>query len=364
MDYTVLKQLSTGNDRTEMIKNVSDIKYNLVYWYFKDQQGTPIAITNVIYENKDVNANFVSDFLKELGAAYIALFIMSAFTAFLLSRYIVRSLDTIARKMQMMKLGRKNESIRWESNDEIGALVSEYNRMVAELEMSANKLALRERESAWRDMARQVAHEIKNPLTPMKLRVQHLQRTWQQQPEQFDQRLQLFTSSMIEQIDTLANIAGEFSNFANLPAPKREKLDIVLLINGVLDLYSEVPDVQFSVRTYGSPSVIINVDRDQIIRVCNNLINNAVQALAKNRMGKVDIAVKSTRAGVLIRFNDNGVGIDEANRSKIFVPNFTTKSTGSGLGLVMVKNIMEHNHGEVAFWSRSGKGASFYLLFK
>jgi two-component system, NtrC family, nitrogen regulation sensor histidine kinase NtrY len=273
-------------------------------------------------------------------------------------------LDTIARKMQMMKLGRKNESIRWESNDEIGALVSEYNRMVAELEMSANKLALRERESAWRDMARQVAHEIKNPLTPMKLRVQHLQRTWQQQPEQFDQRLQLFTSSMIEQIDTLANIAGEFSNFANLPAPKREKLDIVLLINGVLDLYSEVPDVQFSVRTYGSPSVIINVDRDQIIRVCNNLINNAVQALAKNGMGKVDIAVKSTRAGVLIRFNDNGVGIDEANRSKIFVPNFTTKSTGSGLGLVMVKNIMEHNQGEVAFWSRSGKGASFYLLFK
>ena len=364
MDYTALKQLSTGNERTEIEKVLNEVKYSLVYWYFKDQNGVPISIINVVYENKENNANFVSDFLKELGAAYIALFLMAAFSAFLLSRYIVRSLDTIGRKMQQMKLGRKNEMIRWESNDEIGALVTEYNRMVEELEKSAHKLAIRERESAWRDMARQVAHEIKNPLTPMKLRVQHLQRTWKEDPAHFDERLQLFSGSMIEQIDTLANIASEFSNFANLPAPKREQLNIISLVNGVLDLYSEVPDVTFRVRTYGQTEIVIHVDRDQIIRVCNNLINNAVQALPKGKLGIIDIAIRPTKSGVLLRFNDNGAGIDEANKSKIFIPNFTTKSTGSGLGLVMVKNIMEHNDGEVGFWSKAGKGASFYLFFK
>lgn len=364
MEYSALKQLSTGNQRTVIQKEINDVKYSLVYWYFKGQNGAPIAITNVVYENLESDNNFVEDFLKELGAVYIALFLMAAFSAFLLSRYIVRSLDTIGKKMKQMKLGRQNETLQWESKDEIGALVTEYNRMVQELEKSATKLAVRERESAWRDMARQVAHEIKNPLTPMKLRVQHLQRTWKENPGDFDQRLQLFSVSMIEQIDTLANIASEFSNFANLPQPKREKLDIVQLIRGVLELYSEVPDVTFCVRTYQHAEIFIYADKDQILRVCNNLINNAVQALPKGRKGLVDIAIRPSARGVVMRFNDNGVGIDDSHRQKIFVPNFTTKSTGSGLGLVMVKNIMEHNNGDVGFWSKSGKGASFYLLFR
>lgn len=364
MEYSALKQLSMGNQRTVIEKEINDVKYSLVYWYFKGHNGAPIAITNVVYQNMESDNNFVEDFLKELGAVYIALFLMAAFSAFLLSRYIVRSLDTIGKKMKQMKLGKQNQTLEWESNDEIGALVSEYNRMVSELEKSATKLAVRERESAWRDMARQVAHEIKNPLTPMKLRVQHLQRTWKENPGDFDQRLQLFAGSMIEQIDTLANIASEFSNFANLPEPKREKLDIVQIIRGVLDLYSEVPDVAFQVRSYGCNEVFVKADKDQIIRVCNNLINNAVQALPKGRRGKIDIAIRPSQLGVMVRFNDNGVGIDEAHRKKIFIPNFTTKSTGSGLGLVMVKNIMEHNDGDVGFWSKAGKGASFYLLFK
>jgi two-component system, NtrC family, nitrogen regulation sensor histidine kinase NtrY len=364
MDYTALKQLSTGNQRTVVEKEINDVKYSMVYWYFKGQNGAPIAITNVVYENMDTDDNFVSDFLKELGAVYIALFLMAAFSAFLLSRYIVRSLDTIGKKMKQMKLGGQNEMLNWASNDEIGALVSEYNRMVAELEKSATKLAVRERESAWRDMARQVAHEIKNPLTPMKLRVQHLQRTWQENPGDFDQRLELFSGSMIEQIDTLANIASEFSNFANLPEPKREQLNIVQIVKGVLELYSEVPDVRFNVRTYGHSQIMINADKDQVIRVCNNLINNAVQALPNGQCGIIDIAIRPSEMGVVLRFSDNGIGIDEASRAKIFVPNFTTKSTGSGLGLVMVKNIMERNNGDVGFWSKAGKGASFYLLFK
>jgi two-component system, NtrC family, nitrogen regulation sensor histidine kinase NtrY len=363
MDYTALKQLSIGTERTEIAKIINNVKYSLVYWYFKDHNGVPIAITNVVYENKESNSNFVSDFLKELGTAYIALFLMAAFIAFLLSRYIVRSLDTISRKMKQMRLGKKNEPIQWESHDEIGTLVTEYNRMLQELEKSAVKLAVRERESAWRDMARQVAHEIKNPLTPMKLRVQHLQRTWKENPAEFDQRIELFAGSMIEQIDTLANIAGEFSNFANLPAPKRERINIVAMVKGVLELYSEVPEIQFHVRSYGCDDIWINADKDQIIRVCNNLINNAVQAVPKGRTGRIDIAIRPCNHAVVLRFNDNGVGIDKENQSKIFVPNFTTKSTGSGLGLVMVKNIMEHNDGEVGFWSRQGKGASFYLRF-
>ncbi len=361
INYSTLKQLSTGNERTLVDSTFRSDKLLLVYWYLKDAKGKPIGITNVVYEK--IEQKNVTAFLRELSQSYILLFVMAALVAYFLSRYITRSLATVGRRMQQVELGRKNEPLIWKSDDEIGALVKHYNRMIEELGRSADKLAQTERETAWREMAQQVAHEIKNPLTPMKLRVQHIERTWHDNPDDFGKKLQLFTQSMTEQIDTLSRIANEFSNFAKMPKPNLEKLDLMRIVDGCVALFQGNDKYQIVLRHYNLKSTEIVADKDQTVRTLNNLITNAIQAIPEDQIGKIDIAIRGVKNGILLRVNDNGVGIAPDKRVKIFVPNFTTKSTGTGLGLAMVKNIMIQLEGKVWFWSKPNKGASFYLMW-
>lgn len=365
LNYSILKQLITGNKRAVSSKEVNGKLLSYAYWHFTDIENKPIAVVGVVYDNAEMEGKNIFRFLEELSQSYILLFLMAALVAYLLSTYITGSLQAIGRKMKEVQLGSGNEKLEWGSNDEIGALVEEYNKMLAELEKSASLLAREERESAWREMAKQVAHEIKNPLTPMKLRVQHLQRSWEDHKdnEDFEIRLRQFVKSMTEQIDTLSNIAGEFSNFAKMPKPNLESVDLVKLIYDVADLYKNQSGYQVSIREYHLPSAMITGDKNQLIRVFNNLINNAIQAIPEGKEGRIDIAVRGWKNRVIVRVNDNGVGISEEGKKNIFVPNFTTKSTGTGLGLAMVRNIVMSCNGRVFFRSREGKGASFYLDF-
>jgi hypothetical protein len=361
--YTILKQLSTGNTRAFTDENFGDGQYVLAYWYFNDQKGKPLLVTNVVYEKSNDRLSQMNQFLRELAQSYILVFILAAVVAFLLSRYITRSLAIITKRIQVVELGKHNAPIEWKEKDEIGALVQEYNRMLHELELSANKLAQSERESAWREMAQQVAHEIKNPLTPMKLRMQQLVKTWEDQPENFDLRLKAFSQTMIEQIDALTRIANEFSNFAKMPKPKVEAVDIYNLTKSVVELYAEKENTQIQFRTVHPSSQTLLLDKDQTIRILNNLITNAIQAVPGERQARIDVCVRGTKKGVLIRVNDNGIGISKAQQHKIFVPNFTTKSTGTGLGLAMVRSMVAHVGGQVYFRSKEGKGASFFVFF-
>lgn len=363
LDYSTLKQLITGNQRAVVGKNVNGNSYSYAYWHFKDIDQKPIAITSVVYENTEIEGKDVYAFLQELGQSYVLLFLMAAFVAYLLSTYITHSLQEVSKRMKSIHLGKNNEPLKWDSNDEIGALVEQYNKMVAELEKSATRLAQEERESAWREMAKQVAHEIKNPLTPMKLRVQQLQRSWNDEVTDFDVRLRNYVESMTQQIDTLSNIANEFSNFAKMPKPNLEELDVVKIVESALDLFKGSDSYDLNLRVYHVNRTIIRADRDQTIRVINNLVNNAIQAAESGTKAIVDVAIRGTKNSIIVRVNDAGVGISEKGKSKIFVPNFTTKSTGTGLGLAMVKNIMIQCGGRVFFWSKEGKGASFYLEF-
>jgi two-component system, NtrC family, nitrogen regulation sensor histidine kinase NtrY len=179
VDYTILKQLSTGNNRAVIEKGDEGSYYLMAFWYFRDSNSVPIAIVSVPYfDTEEINPQELRDFLYGLGRVYIALFIITGLLAYFLANYITKSLHAIADSLRRVDIRRKNDPIVWKASDEIGALVHEYNRMLSELENSLEKLAKSERESAWREMARQVAHEIKNPLTPMKLRIQHLQRAW------------------------------------------------------------------------------------------------------------------------------------------------------------------------------------------
>lgn len=358
--YAILKQLSVGNDRAVTDHTLAKGQRSLAYWRFTDNAGVPIAITNVVYESMPEDTKDIVIFLIELGQSYILLFLLAAIVAYFLSTYITRSLETIGTHLKNTQFGATNEPLEWKSNDEIGALVSEYNRMLSELEKSALLLAREERESAWREMAQQVAHEIKNPLTPMKLRVQQLERSWRDSTPDFSTRLQLFTKSMTEQIDTLAHIASEFSSFAKMPPPRYSTFDLITLAREMCELYS-YDNVKVHLYTYQFEKMHVRADKEHSIRVFNNLISNAIQATAANTEVHVYISLRPFKDGVLARINDKGSGISPDKKPQVFTPKFTTKSTGSGLGLVMVKNMIQQMGGHVWFWSKVNKGASFYF---
>ncbi len=360
LDYTVLKQLSTGNSRAEQKQDVDYGTYVMAYWYFTDADGRPLAITNVRYEKEDINTDELRDFLVRLTQVYVVLFIAASALAYFLSNYITSSLQKIGRRMQTVDISTSNTPIEWKGKDEIGTLVDAYNRMLMEVRQSANQLAQREREGAWREMAKQVAHEIKNPLTPMKLRVQHLERSLSPDDPNFTSKLNAFSRSMIEQIQSLATIATEFSDFAKMPRAKAERVELVGLLRDAVGLFdnNSSTKVVFTPRCNAAESVVF-ADREQLLRVFNNLITNARQAIPEEREGKVEVTVNRRGDQVLVEVIDNGTGIPEEMRAQIFVPNFTTKSTGTGLGLAIVHNIVEQAGGSIHFESVVNEGSVF-----
>ena len=361
IEYTVLKQLSTGTERPAIEKTINDQDFYLVYWYLTDFYNRKIAIVNVKYDKKNIGDGELKRFLGQLTQIYILLFLGAAFLAYFLSNYITKSLQKIGSKMKVIDLSRDNDPIEWQGNDEIGSLVKQYNRMLGQVKSSAQMLAKSERESAWREMAKQVAHEIKNPLTPMKLRVQHLQRSLSADPSKAQEQMNKFSQTMIDQIDTLSAIATEFSDFAKMPRAVNEKIDLVWAINGVQELFSNTPNCHVDLNIETAASAWVYADKDQLNRVLNNLVKNAVQAVEKLDHGNIHISLKEEETSYLIAVEDNGKGISDELREKIFVPNFTTKSTGAGLGLAMVKNIVIQAEGEIWFDSIVGTGSTFYV---
>lgn len=362
IDYQVMKQLSMGNSRAEMAKDIDHGKYIMAYWYFRDIEGKPIAITNVRYDKKEVDEEELKSFLGQLTQIYVLLFLGASLFAFILSNYITSSLQKIGKRMQNLELGKTNEPLEWDSDDEIGALVKEYNRMMKEVEASASVLAKSERESAWREMAKQVAHEIKNPLTPMKLRVQHLTRSYSGGEEQYQQKLDAFRDSMIEQIDALSNIASEFSNFAKMPKAQNEEVNLHEVISSCLDLFDKTDGIELSYVNQIEDDAVVYADKDQMVRVFNNLVKNAIQAIPASQEGKIHIRLMPKDEDLLIEVCDNGSGIPEDMRSKIFQPNFTTKSTGTGLGLAMVQNIIHQAGGSITFATSENRGTCFKVM--
>ena len=306
--------------------------------------------------------NELSGIISALVNVYVILFVISIVAGLILAGYITQPLRLIQQQISNISLGRKNEKIVWRSNDEIGRLIMEYNQMLVKLEESANLLAQSERESAWREMARQVAHEIKNPLTPMKLNLQYLQHLMKSDPADFKEKFERASAGIIEQIDALANIASEFSNFAKLPVAQLQTINLVEVINSSLQLFSHRENIIIKNRIE-EKELFVKGDREQCLRVFNNIFANAVEALAGVSDPYIEIGRKIADQKIVIIIRDNGCGIDEEQKTKIFTPNFTTKTTGSGLGLAMVKNIMQGFEGRIWFESETGLGTAFYLEF-
>lgn len=307
--------------------------------------------------------NELSGIISTLINVYVILFIISILSGLILSGYITLPLRILKQQMAKVTLGTKNEAIAWQSDDEVGKLVTEYNAMIEKLEKSAGLLAKSERELAWREMAKQVAHEIKNPLTPMKLNLQYLQHVIKNNPDDFEERFTKASNNIIEQIDTLANIATEFSNFAKLPSGELEKVDLAEIIHSTVDLFEKENNITIKVNLH-TPNLFVLADKEQMLRVFNNLLKNAIQATTEVSDPHIQINSKAYEDLYLITISDNGCGIPESLKQKIFTPNFTTKSTGSGLGLAMIKNIFDTIGAKIWFESEEHKGSIFYLEFK
>ena len=356
------KRITTETeDKAIILPSETNTTQNLAYWCFRDGYGRPLALVGMLYEKKEVEKAKLWNFMKEIGTTYIVLFILAAGIAFLITRDFTKSLSKLSESINHLKLGKKNEPLEWKSNDEIGQLIQEYNSMLFQLEASADKLAQQERETAWREMAQQVAHEIKNPLTPMKLRLQHLQRSWQDNPEEFQTRLNDFVQSMTDQIDTLSHIAQEFSNFAKMPQSKNERLNLQDIVKSVLSTFENENQTIFFFQNK-SETAFIHGDKSQVIRVLNNLITNAIQSIPTEHSKKISLGLRFSKNHVTIKISDNGSGISPEISKRIFMPNFTTRSTGSGLGLAMVKSIVTQMNGNVAFRTQVDKGSSFFVI--
>ena len=358
----ILEKLKINGKR--QIEKINDSYFN-TYTYVKNETTKEnIVIINIPYNTElSPEKNELSRFLTTLLEVYILLLIGASIIAYLLSNYITKSLRVIAEKLKLVKINTVNESIEWQGNDEIGALINEYNNMISLLEESALKLAKSERESAWREMAKQVAHEIKNPLTPMRLSIQHLERSLDPNSPAFKKDLANFSKKLIQQIDTLTSIANEFSRFAQMPKLQMNKADIKDIINTTIELYKDVNHLQFNFDYTQLEDAFINGDKEHLIRVFNNLVNNAIQAIPDEKNGIINIEIKKITSNYLITIVDNGSGMSDEIKGKIFEPNFTTKSTGAGLGLAMVKQIVDSHKGKISFISTLGKGTSFFIEF-
>lgn len=303
----------------------------------------------------------VSNFIGMLASLYVFLLLIAYAVTYALSRSIIRPLSLLSEKVQELKFTDKNDPLVYagDNQDEISELIAQYNAMVAKLEDSKLQLVRLEREGAWREMARQVAHDIKNPLTTMKLSMQQLERV-SSNPEQAAAYLRKAITRLIEQIDSLAQIASEFSMFANLDI--RQKSDVVVneVVENVHDLFSEQRNVHLDL-SMPSEALHIMGDKNHLIRVFNNLVINAIQAIPSDREGRINVAVLNQNGLAVIKISDNGGGIPPEIRDRVFEPNFTTKTSGSGLGLAICKKIIEAHDGNIRFETRENEGTDFFV---
>lgn len=363
LDAEILNSLSnTVEHRFVNKREENGATFRSSYSYLLDNKSKNLAIINLPYlENDDFLARELKEFLERLVYTYILMLLIAIALAYLLSKYITKSIQSIGERIKATRLEKRNEKIDvGKTSEEISTLVDSYNSMIDELEESAVKLARSEREQAWREMAKQVAHEIKNPLTPMRLSVQSFQRKFDPSDPNIHQKVDEYTKTLIQQIDTMSSIASAFSNFAKMPAQQNEMLDVVEITKLALDIFNE-PFIAFNPL---DSKIIAKFDRTQLIRVVTNLVKNGIQAIPENHPNpKINVSVTLEKDNVKIIVEDNGTGISEENKAKVFEPKFTTKTSGMGLGLGMVKNIVETYNGSINFTSEYGQGTTFTVTF-
>ncbi len=342
-------------------EKLAGLAFSTKYVPLRDGQNRLLGFLGVPYDAGVRRADTgVSDFLGMLASLYVFLLLTAFGVSYLLANSIIKPLRLVSEKIQQLQLD-NNEKLEYagDAQDEISELIDRYNVKVVELETSKVKMVKLEREGAWREMARQVAHDIKNPLTTMKLSMQQLERV-SNNPEQAAAFLRKAITRLIEQIDSLAQIASEFSMFANIDIRERSPMILNDAVESVFDLFSEQRHLDFEL-SLPNEQITIAADKNHLIRVLNNLVINATQAIPSDRQGKIQVSLVRHGEIATVQISDNGGGIPAEIQGRVFEPNFTTKTSGSGLGLAICRKIIEGHDGTIRFVTREDKGTDFII---
>ena len=362
INNSVLLKLRNSEELSIIQKTtINNVQYRSSYSFILDNSSNPIWILNLPYYDDDkLNSYELNSFIAIFGKVYFLILIIAIIFSYLISFYITKSLSEIGKKIKLTRLDKTNTKIQIKARSkEVNILVESYNKMVEMLNDSVEKLSKSNKEQAWREMAKQVAHEIKNPLTPMRLSIQSFQRNFDKNDPKFDSRLDEFSKTLIQQIDTMSTIASAFSNFAEMPAQQGEKINIVETTKLALKIFKE----NYIVFSSEFKDLQVRIDRTQMVRIITNLIKNALEACELIKEPKVQVTIEKKKKEVLISVIDNGQGISKELKNKIFEPKFTTKTSGMGLGLGMVKNLVDSYNGRISMSSKINTGTTFSITF-
>lgn len=360
LDKDFANMLVTNEEGKFTSENLTDVgKFQASYSVLKNDAGEKYAILFFPYfQDVSFAESELNVFLSTLYQIYFIMLVVAIVLAYFISRFVTRSIETIRVKIGQTGLLKKNEKIYLNNaTKEIDSLVNSYNKMIDDLEDSAERLAKTEREQAWQEMAKQVAHEIKNPLTPMRLTVQSFQKNSGFKSEDEKLKLNDFCEILIEQIDTMSNVATSFSDFATLPKTQLEKTDIVEATKKVVEIFEQN---NITLET-SDENIFVKLDKEQWIRVMTNLIKNSIQSIPHDRESNIQVKIIESTKKVKIIVSDNGLGVSKKNREKIFEPKFTTKSDGMGLGLGIVRSIINSHRGKISYKSKNNKGTDFTI---
>jgi len=360
LDKDFANMLVANDEGKFTSENLTDVgKFQASYSVLKNDAGEKYAILFFPYfQDVSFAESELNVFLATLYQIYFIMLVVTIVLAYFISRFVTRSIETIRVKIGQTGLLKKNEKIYLNNaTKEIDSLVNSYNKMIDDLEDSAERLAKTEREQAWQEMAKQVAHEIKNPLTPMRLTVQSFQKNSGLKSEDEKLKLNDFCEILIEQIDTMSNVATSFSDFATLPKTQLEKTDIIEATKKVVEIFEQN---NITLDT-SNENIFVKLDKEQWIRVMTNLIKNSIQSIPYDRESNIKIKITESSKKVKIIVSDNGLGVSKKNREKIFEPKFTTKSDGMGLGLGIVRSIINSHRGKISYKSKNNKGTDFTI---
>ena len=363
IDKQTIQNIKLNSSNRFVENNIDEIgKFQSSYRYLVDSSGLEYAILFFPYfEDVSFSENELNTFLQSLYQVYLLMLVISIGIAYFISKYVTRSLETLRLQINSTGLLKRNKRIHLKNpSREIDSLVNSYNKMIDDLEKSARKLAKTEREQAWQEMARQVAHEIKNPLTPMRLSIHNFQRRYDPLDENNKNKIEEFSKLLIEQIDIMSDVASAFSDFATLPKAQLISSDIVDATKKALEIF-KYENVSFSSN---KNKILFPLDRTQWIRVMTNLIQNGLQSVNSKKQAKIEVNLKADSNKIIISVKDNGQGVDPNLKEKIFEPKFTTKTKGMGLGLGIVKNIIDSHKGKITYQTDNKFGTTFIIELK
>lgn len=331
------------------------------YMILRNNMLEPIAIVYFpFYHNDNIYAGAFNKYVQYIILVNLFLVLLSIWLSWVISKNLTKTITRISELITRTTLfGREMKPIKYFQNDELSGLVKSYNKMIYQIEDQKMLLANKEREEAWREMAKQVAHEVKNPLTPMKLLIQNFERKFDKNDPEIDQKVRNLSRSLVDQIDLVATVASAFSEFAKLPPKNDEFFNLKEELENLVRVFNDDGNIYFHANKDMIP---VRMDRIYLSRIFTNLITNAKQAVSEQRKSIINIDVELFNKKIIIVIEDNGIGIPKDKLEQIFEPNFTTKNSGMGLGLTMVKKMIEEYKGDISVKSEEGKGTKFTII--